>query len=272
MIEYNTLNILENEYTVTVWLNRPKVHNAINGEMIHELLHFFSGIACNKQIRAVILRGRGNSFCSGADLNWMKEVSSYNYDQNFLDSHTLAKCLFAINSCSKVVISAVHGAVMGGANGLVAASDIVISTASARFAMSEVSLGLLPAVISPYLVEKIGYSNARRYMLLADSFTARDAEQMGLVHFVVGENDLDAEIDKLINQILKNSPDAIRRTKNLLQGLKKMESQEAIMQFTSDEIAKARVSEEGQEGMAAFFKKVKPGWFVQKEKSIGEVN
>lgn len=265
-MDYNTLDIQENKYTLTVWLNRPKAHNAMNGEMIHELLHFFSLIACNKQVRAVIIRGRGASFCSGADLNWMKEVSEYNYDQNYLDSHTLAKCLYAINSCTKVVISVIHGAVIGGANGLVAASDIVISSNTARFALSEVSLGLVPAVISPYLIEKIGYSHARRLMLVADNFTAAEAETFGLVHYLVGENGLDIKLEEVINKILRNSPDAIYRTKELLHKIGELTDPDSIMQYTSEVIAKARISDDGQEGMSAFFRKQKPEWVVQLEK------
>ena len=272
MIDYNTLKIQDENYTITVWLNRPNVHNAINGEMIHELLHFFSGIACNRQVRVIIIRGNGSSFCSGADLNWMKEVADYNYDQNYLDSYTLAKVLYEIKSCTKVVISAIHGAVIGGANGLVAASDIVVSTNNARFALSEVSLGLVPSVISPYITEKTGYSHARHLMLLASNFDAFEAERYGLVHYIVGENELDTKLDEIVSQILKNSPEAIERTKELLQKLNELHDTESIMQYTSEVIAKARISEDGQEGMAAFFRKQKPGWVVQKEKNEKPMN
>jgi methylglutaconyl-CoA hydratase len=196
----------------------------------------------------------------------MKEVSDYTFDQNFLDSETLAKCLYAVNSCTKVVVSAVHGAVMGGANGLVAASDLVVSVSGTRFALTEVSLGLVPSVISPYLIKKAGYSHARRLMLMADSFTASEAERIGLVHYVVDENDLESKLDEITRQILKNSPDAIRRTKEMLQKIGELNDPESIIQYTSEVIAKARISEEGQEGMAAFFRKQKPGWVTEGEK------
>lgn len=271
-MDYNTISIEEDNHTVTLWLNRPKVHNAINGEMIHELLHFFSEIACNRQVRVVVIRGKGESFCSGADLNWMKEVTEYNYDQNFLESHTLAKCLYAVKSCSKVVVSLVHGAVMGGANGLVAASDIVIAANTAYFAFSEVSLGLVPAVISPYVIEKTGHSQSLRLMLLAEKFSAFEAEHVGLVHYVVEESGLDYKLEEIVFKLLKNSPDAILRTKNLLQQLKELHDPESIMKYTSEVIAKARISDEGQEGMTSFFKKQKPDWVVQNEKNERPLN
>lgn len=270
MDDYTTLNIEEDTHKITVWLNRPKVHNAINGEMIHELLHFFSGIACNKQVRVIVIRGRGDSFCSGADLNWMKEVSQYDYDQNFLDSQTLAKCLYAINSCTKVVIAAVHGAVIGGANGIVASADVVVSTPNAKFAFSEVSLGLVPAVISPYIIKKMGHSHSRRLMLMASSFQASEAEKHGLVHYI--SDDLDSKLEELTSQILKNSPDAIFRTKELLQKLSEFTDTDSIIQYTSEVIAHARVSDDGQEGMATFLKKQKPAWVVHREKSERPMN
>lgn len=263
-MEYTTINIEEQDYTVTLWLNRPKVHNAINGEMIFELLHFFNEIACNKEIRVVIIRGKGDSFCAGADINWMKEVTQFNFDQNYLESQTLAKCLYAIKSCGKVVISVAHGAVMGGANGLVAASDIVIAANTAFFAFSEVSIGLVPAVISPYVTEKIGYSQARRLMLLAEKFSSVEAERTGLVHYVVEEGGLEYKLEEIINKLLRNSPDAILRTKNLLQQLQETHDQESIIKLTSEVIAKARISEDGQEGMKAFFSKQKPNWVVRR--------
>ena len=268
-MEYNTISIQEQNHTVTLWLNRPKVHNAINGEMIFELLHFFNEIACNKQIRVVVIRGKGESFCAGADLNWMKEVTQYNFDQNYLESQTLAKCLYAIKSCSKVVVSVVHGAVMGGANGLVAASDIVIAANTAYFALSEVSLGLVPAVISLYVTDKIGSSQALRLMLMAEKFSSVEAERIGLVHYVVEESGLDYKLEEIVYKLLRNSPDAILRTKNLLQQLKELHDSEAIIKYTSEVIAKARISEDGQEGMRAFFNKRLPNWVVQKEKNNG---
>ncbi len=271
-MEYTTLNIEEEKHFITVWLNRPKVHNAINGEMIHELLYFFNEIACNQQARVVVIRGKGKSFCAGADLNWMKKVLNYTYDQNYLDSLTLAKCLYAMNVCPKVVISVVHGAVMGGANGLAAASDIVVSTDDAQFAMSETSLGLVPAIISPYVIDKIGKSHARRLMLMATKFDAVEAERIGLVHYVVSEGELDNKVEEIINQVLKNSPDAIRRTKQLLEKISMLNNPDELMKYTSETIAKARISEEGQEGIAAFFSKQKPGWVAQTEKKENHLN
>jgi methylglutaconyl-CoA hydratase len=261
-----TINIQYTDQVATVWLNRPSVHNALNGEMIHELFTFFSEVACNKEIRVVVIRGKGDSFCSGADLNWMKEVSKYNYDQNFLESKTLARCLFTIQSCPKPVVSVVHGACMGGANGIVSASDIVIAANSTRFRFSEVSLGLVPAVISPYVTEKIGKSQAQRLFLLAEEFKAADAQQYGLVHYVMDEQEIEDKIQEIIKKVIKNSPEAIQSTKLLMQELDRLTDSDSVINYTSEVIAKARISDDGQEGMAAFFEKRKPEWALKSEK------
>lgn len=261
-----TIEVAYKDQVATVWLNRPGVHNALNGEMIHELFTFFTEVACNKQIRAVVIRGKGDSFCSGADLNWMKEVSKYNYDQNFLESKTLARCLFTIKSCPKPVVSVVHGACMGGANGVVSASDIVIAANTTRFRFSEVSLGLVPAVISPYVTDKIGKSQAQRLFLLAEEFNAAEAQQYGLVHYVPEEQDVESKIQEILKKIIKNSPEAIQSTKMLLQSLDELNDADSLINYTSEVIAKARISDDGQEGMAAFFEKRKPEWAVKSEK------
>lgn len=261
-----TIEIEYNNQLATVWLNRPGVHNALNGEMIHELFTFFTEVACNKQIRVVVIRGKGPSFCSGADLNWMKDVSKYTYDQNFLESKTLAKCLLTLKSSPKIVIAAVHGACMGGANGIVAASDIVVSANTTRFRFSEVSLGLVPAVISPYVADKIGKSQTQKLFLLAEEFTAADAQQFGLVHYLIDEQEISIKLEEIINKALKNSPEAIQSTKMLLQKLDGLTDADSLMNYTSEVIAKARISDDGQEGMAAFFGKRKPVWAVKSEK------
>ena len=261
-----TIDIEYSDQVATVWLNRPGVHNALNGEMIHELFTFFTDVACNKQIRAVVIRGRGDSFCSGADLNWMKEVSKYNYDQNFLESKTLAKCLLTIKSSPKPIIAVVHGACMGGANGVVSASDIVIAANTTRFRFSEVSLGLVPAVISPYVIQKIGKSQAQRLFLLAEEFKTSDAQQFGLVHYVVDEQEIENKIQETIKKIVKNSPEAMQSTKMLMQSIDRLTDDDSIINYTSEVIAKARISDDGQEGMAAFFGKRKPEWAVKSEK------
>lgn len=261
-----TIEVAYKDQVATVWLNRPAVHNALNGEMIHELFTFFTEVACNKQIRVVVIRGKGTSFCSGADLNWMKEVSKYNYDQNFLESKTLARCLLTIKSSPKLVVAAVHGASMGGANGIIAASDVVLASETTRFRFSEVSLGLVPAVISPYVTEKIGKSQAKRLFLMAEEFKTNEALQFGLIHYVVNELEFETKLDEIINKSLRNSPEAIQSTKMLLQSLDELNDADSLINYTSEVIAKARISDDGQEGMAAFFEKRKPEWAVRSEK------
>jgi methylglutaconyl-CoA hydratase len=266
MTIYNTLEIQEEGPVATVWLNRPQVHNAFNNEMIQELLHFFSEIKYHEMIRVVVIRGKGASFCAGADLKWMKDTVQYEYEQNFLDSLTLAKCLYAIYSCPKVVMSVVHGSVMGGANGLIAASDLSIASFNTQFAFSEVSLGLVPSVISPYILRKVGQSKVREWMLLGNKFNADEAYSSGLVNRVVQDDTLENTLINLINCILLNSPQALSITKQLLEKNNEFQVPEDWMTQTAEVISKARISKEGQEGMMAFFEKRKPDWALIFEK------
>lgn len=260
MESYKYLEIVQQSQVLTVWLNRPEVHNALNSEMIQELLHFFMEVNYRKDIRLIYLRGKGPSYCAGADINWLREVSRFDYEQNHLESLTLARCLFSIYTCNKPVISIVHGSVIGGGNGLAAASDICYALEETQFAFSEVSLGLIPAVISPYIVRKIGEARSRELMITAKRFNASDAERFGLVNETLAESELEHFIEKISKKILQNSPEAMHKTKVLLQHLPAIPEPENWMTYTSEIIAKARISDEGQEGMNAFLQKRKPGW------------
>lgn len=256
---YNTLQIHEGDGILTVTLNRPEVHNAFNDELIAEAIELFQNIGA-RDIRAVVLRGTGPNFCAGADLNWMSKMVSYTRDQNIHDSSLLAKMFALMNECPVPLIGAVQGAAIGGGVGLVAVCDIVIATRDAKFGLSEVKLGILPAVISPYVIGKIGASHARALFMTGERFDAERALRIGLVHRLVDQVDeVDAAVAETVKQLKSSGPEAVRECKKLIAFVAANEPVEAIP-YTIEAIATRRVSEEGQQGMQAFLKKEKAPW------------
>jgi methylglutaconyl-CoA hydratase len=253
---YNTLLMNEGDGVLTVTLNRPEVHNAFNDELISEAIDLFQNIG-SRDARAVVLRGTGPNFCAGADLNWMSKMVSYTRDQNIHDSSLLAKMYALMNECPVPLIGAVQGAAIGGGVGLVAVCDIAIATRDAKFGLSEVKLGILPAVISPYVIGKIGTSHARSLFFTGERFDAERALRIGLVHKVV--DDVDAAIAETVKQLKTSGPEAVRECKKLIAFVASNEQTEAIP-YTIEAIAARRVSEEGQQGMQAFLKKEKAPW------------
>jgi methylglutaconyl-CoA hydratase len=253
---YNTLLIEEGDGILTVTLNRPDVRNAFNDELIAEAIDLFSSIG-SRGARAVVLRGTGSSFCAGADLNWMSKMVSYTRDQNIHDSSLLAKMYALIDECPLPVIGRIQGAAIGGGVGLVAVCDVAIASPDAKFGLSEVKLGILPAVISPYVIAKIGRTHARALFLTGERFDAERALHIGLVHRVAG--DLDAAVEETVKQLRTSGPEAVRECKKLIAFVATNELAEAIP-YTIEAIAERRVSEEGQGGMQAFLKKEKAPW------------
>ena len=250
---------LENK-VATIWLNRPNVMNAFNGLMVQELVNAFEEISKNDAVKIVVLRGRGKVFCSGADLTWMHQVSELSYEKNFMESQLMARCLYLLFSMPKPVVTLAHGTVMGGGNGLVAASDICICSKSTNFAFTEVRLGLVPAVISPYIIRRIGHSRARELMLTGRKFDGSEAAQFNLVTVAVEDYELEEFLNNYVNQLQYNSGSAMNKTKELLTELTELYDTEAIMRYTARAIAQARVSRDGQEGISAYFEKRKPIW------------
>jgi methylglutaconyl-CoA hydratase len=249
------LEIIENNGVKEVWLNRADLHNAFNAELIEELIAAFE---VSSQIRLVILSGRGASFCAGADLNWMKSMKDYSKEENFQDSKRLAKLFSTINDCPVPVIGRVNGHALGGGVGLVSVCDYVVSVPEAFFGFTEVRLGLIPAVISPYCISKIGESHARAWMLSGERFLAAEAHRMGLVHEVVEASALEEKIESLKNRFLAAGPEAARVAKSLIKSvMKDLKNSEDL---TCSLITERRVSAEGQEGMRALLEKVKPAW------------
>ena len=251
------LEVIETEPGVKeVWMNRPELHNAFNAELIEEMISLFESF---KDERLIILSGRGSSFCAGADLNWMKGMKDYSRDENFKDSKRLAKMFSTINDCDIPVIGRVNGHALGGGVGLVSVCDYVIAVRDALMGFTEVRLGLIPAVISPYCISKIGESNARAWMLSGDRFNADIAKGMGLVHeVVVLPTDLDVKVEEVKKKFLAAGPVAAKEAKKLIRGVVK--NLKASEDLTCNMITERRVSTEGQEGMRALLEKDKPVW------------
>ena len=247
----------------TVTLNNPDKHNAFDDGIIAELTAAFNAIAANEDIRVMVLASTGKSFSAGADLGWMKRMAGYSYEENLKDANALAVMLKTLNFMPQATIAKIQGAAFGGAVGLASCCDIVIASEKASFSLSEVKLGLIPATISPYVVNAMGQKACRRYFQSAERFFAGKAQQLGLVDEVVAPDALDAEVDKMIATLLANSPQAMRRAKELAFDVAYQDIDDELLQDTSERIAAIRVSEQGQEGLTAFFEKRAPGWQTQ---------
>jgi methylglutaconyl-CoA hydratase len=242
-----------------VTFNRPDVHNAFNDIMIKELSEVFDCIAENDDVRVVILTGKGKSFCAGADLNWMRRVKDYSYEDNLKGSLKLADMFYKIYASPKPTIARVNGVAIGGGTGFVAVCDIVIAADQAKFSFSEVKIGLIPACISPYVMKKCGEGKCREFFLTGERLTAERAHAAGLINMVVPHGELDDVVGELVKRLLSSGPEAITKCKELLRNVAQMPFDEA-RKYTAEVIAKLRISNEGQEGMAAFFDKRKPKW------------
>lgn len=253
----NTISTITKNQVLHVTLNRPDIHNAFNTEMISEITQIFSRIPQN--IRGVLLKGEGKSFCAGADLNWMKSMASFSLEENKKDSEKLFEMFESIYKCSVPVVGKAHGSVFGGGLGLLAACDIVACVRETKFCFSEAKLGLVPAVISAFVLKKAKHNLARQMMLTAQVFGDEKAIEMGLVHFMGSDEEVDDYVQSQIDFILASGPSAIQDTKHLLDYVP-THSWSEIKNETIRVIAERRVSEEGQEGMKSFFEKRKPFW------------
>ena len=250
--------ITENIAEVT--LSRPEVHNAFNDEMIKELTKAFLELSTNKNIRVIILAGEGKSFCAGGDLNWMKKAIDYTYEENIEDSLKLAKMFRTINECPKPVIARIQGTAIGGGVGLVSVCDVSCTVSTAKFSLSEVKIGLIPAVISPFVMKKIFPGEARRYFLTGERFDANEAKRIGLISEVASdEEEMDKKINEWTEAMLSGGPEAISTCKKMIRDVAFLNTDEAL-ELSSKELAERRASKEGQEGIKAFFEKRKPNW------------
>ncbi|QJR79489.1 enoyl-CoA hydratase/isomerase family protein [Alteromonas pelagimontana] len=244
----------------SITLNRPDKHNAFDDTMIATLTTLFTQAAEDNAVRAVVLKANGKSFSAGGDLRWMQRMANYSVEENERDAMALAIMLQTLNTLPKPTIARVQGAAFGGAVGLIACCDMAVGSKLSKFCLSEVKIGLIPATISPYVVEAMGSRICRRYFQTAEVFSAIRARRLGLLSEAVTEEELDSTIEGLLSHLLSNGPVAVAKAKDLVRQVAHQTVKPELMQRTSKMIAKIRVSEEGQEGLHAFFDKRPAAW------------
>ncbi len=257
----NTLDIRRpSAFVAEVWLNRPEVRNAFNEGVIAELTEAFRGLGADPQLRAIVLGGHGKAFCAGADLNWMRAMAGYDWDQNRADAARLAEMLWTIWSCPLPVVGRLHGDCYAGGVGLAAVCDVLVAAEGMHFCLSEARLGLLPATIGPYVVRALGEQASRRYFVSAERFDAARAHALGFVHEVVPAEALDAKIGEVVAALVAGGPAAVKACKRLVQDIAGREIDAALRDETARRIADIRASAEGREGIQSFLGKREPSW------------
>ena len=261
-MSYETLAIERRGAVATLWMDRPAVFNAFNEQLIAELAAACAELDADASVRVVVLAGRGRHFSAGADLNWMRRAADSTEADNLADSRKFAAMLRTLANLSKPTIARVQGAALGGGTGLAAACDMAIAADDASFATSEVKFGIIPAVISPYVLRAIGPRHALRYFQSAERFNAAEAKAMGLVNEVVALDELDAAVDRLAQALLACGPQAQLAAKQLIAALTGRPIDDAVGEETAIRIARQRATEEAREGFAAFFDKRPPAWMA----------
>lgn len=257
--DYRYLELEEEGRIVTLILNNPDIHNAFNEIIIKELQDCIKSLSEDPSFSIIVLTGRGKSFCAGADLKWMKKMVDFTREENIADSKELADMFEAFYKCPKPIIGRINGSAIGGGVGLVAICDMAVASDEAKFAFSEVKLGIIPAVISPYVVPKIGLSYARELFLTGQKFDAQKAMEVGLVHYVLPKDKLDDKVNEITKLLLSSGPQAMAESKELLRRIQYMEAND-YKNYTIEKISDLRASDEGQEGIGAFLSKRKPNW------------
>lgn len=260
----STFNTIELEYAekgfATLWLNRPEKNNAFNAEMIRELVLAIDQVQTNKNLRFLLLRGRGKHFCAGADLAWMQQSAQLDFNANLNDARELAELMYSLYHLKLPTLAVVQGAAFGGAVGLVACCDMAIGAHDAVFSLSEVRIGLAPAVISPFVVKAMGERATRRYAMTGERFSGERARELGLLSETYAAAELDDALHGWLDNLMLNSPQAMRASKDLLREASSASVTPALRRYTENAIACIRVSPEGQEGLNAFLEKRKPRW------------
>lgn len=259
-MSYETILFEVEGPTLTITLNRPDVHNCLNDKMVLELESAFVKAQSENTIRLIIVKAKGRSFCAGADLNDMKKMIKFTKEENIEESTHLSRLMEAVRGSRIPTLAVVQGPVYGGGCGLVACCDVAVASPGVTFCFSEVKLGLIPAVISPYIWKKIGAGNMRRYFITAEMIDAYEARRIGLVHTVVQQDDLRVEVSRLSRHILNNGPEALEAAKKLVNTVEVDPYSEETRKYTIEAIAEIRVSNEGQEGLNAFFEKRPASW------------
>lgn len=243
-----------------VTLTRTDVHNAFNDQLIAELTRSLAGLESDSRVRIVVLAARGPSFSAGADLAWMQRMADYGEEENLRDAKALAALMRKLHELSKPTVALVQGPAYGGGVGLVACCDIALAAQSASFALSEVRLGLIPSVISPYVIAAMGERAARRYFLTGERFSAETAAALGLVQEAVPDSQLEAKAQRLVAELLKGGPQAQAACKSLISAVRNRPLNDELVTDTARRIAVLRGSPEGREGISAFLEKRKPRW------------
>jgi methylglutaconyl-CoA hydratase len=256
---YQTIEVTSENRVARIALNRPDVRNAFNEVMIAELIQALDTVAKDESVRVVVLTGNGKAFCAGADLNWMKKMKDFTYEENYEDALQLAELMFRLYHLPKPTIARVNGASIGGSNGLVAACDIAIASHRAEFSLSEVKIGLVPACIGPYLLKRVGEKACRELFLTGERISADQAKAVGLVNDVVTHANLSKRVEEKVSNLITSGPNALAVSKDLISNISFMSLAEA-REYTARVIAELRSGDEAQEGMAAFLEKRKPKW------------
>jgi methylglutaconyl-CoA hydratase len=264
MSEYQSIMTEVDGSVGILTLNKPKRHNAFDEQLIAEITVGLQELESDERVRAVVLSSTGKSFCAGADLGWMKRAADYTPEENLRDANRLAELMSTLNELAKPTIARVQGAAYGGGVGLIAACDIAVGTYDALFTLSEVKLGIVPAVISPYVLAAIGERYSRRYMLTAERFSAAEAYRIGLLHELVpGEEQLDEAIAEILESLLANGPHAQAECKELIRVVAGQPIDAQTIDETAQRITRVRASPEGREGLAAFLEKRAPNWLAE---------
>ena len=257
-----TLDVRRDGPVARVYLNRPEVRNAFNDGVIAELTRTFAVLGADANLRCIVLGGHGKAFCAGADLNWMRAMAGYSWEQNRADAQALADMLWTIYACPVPVVGRVHGDCYAGGLGLASACDVLVAADGVQFCLSEAKLGLLPATIGPYVVRAMGEQAARRWFITAERFSAAQAQAMGFVHECVAHEALDAKVDELVAALVANGPMAVRACKQLVQDVASRPIDADLRAETARRIADIRASDEGREGIQSFLAKRAPNWLA----------
>ena len=263
------MNVIElhrpSAHVAAVWLNRPEVRNAFNEELIAALTQTFAALAAEPELRVIQLGARGKAFCAGADLNWMRAMADYSWEQNRADAQKLADMLWTMDQCPVPIIGRIQGDCYAGGMGLAAVCDVVVAVDNATFCLSEARLGLLPGTISPYVIRALGVQASRRYMVTAERFSAAQAQAHGFVHALCAAEQLDVQVDALVATVVANGPLAARACKLLVRDVSGAPLDEALRAETARRIADIRASDEGKEGLQSFLQKRPPAWLAATE-------
>ena len=259
-MQYETLMVDVAGHVATVTLNRPEMRNAFNETMIADVTAAFTALGARDDVRAIVLAGSGKAFCAGADLNWMRKMAGYSDEENRADAMCLARMLSAVYRCPKPVVARVHGDAYAGGIGLVCTADIVIAADTVHFCLSEARLGLMPATIAPYVIRALGEQASRRYFVTAEAFDCATAQRLGLVSEMVSVDALDATVQRVVDALVANSPNAVRECKQLVQDVAGQTLDDALIEDTANRIARIRASDEGRDGVASFLEKRAPRW------------